>query len=1255
MLFVQYTQLEKGMKKQLVLLIVGILFCGFLNAQTTLQGKVTDADSGEPAELATIKIFKGGALVSGTQTDFDGNYSVSNIDPGTYTVEVSYVGYNNQRIEGVVVKIGKTNFVNVKLSQGKSIDAVDIVAYKVPLIEQDNTTQGSVVTAEQIKNLPQRNLNAIIATTAGVSSGGEGGNLNIRGSRTENTVYFLDGIPISGNFIPVWDLEQVQVITGGVGAEFGDLTGGAVSGTTKGPSSKYAGGLDFETSTLFDQYNYNLLNANISGPLLRKKDTKETILGFRLSGSYNSFNDDDPSYVGIYQATDAALERLSQDPITRLSNGTLVNSADFLKESNGDVVLRKARPNQKSNRLDGTGRLDWRVNKAIDVSLIGTLNSTYERFDPSFSGNIAGSANYVLLNSQNNPEAFSNRYRVNLRLRHRLGRGTSENAEEAKAQLSSIRNASYTLQGFYQWSDNKTWDPRHEDRFWDYGNVGSFNNTFNALIGVVDNPDAPNATKNAQLVFSPLGDTLFWIKHLDNTQGFAGANFANSKNPGLARYNKLIQDPVNIFSYNQWNGQGIEAIESSFGFHSGINTVFNSYQKGAGNRRTFQGSVNFDFLPGGSEKGKHSIQVGVLYEERLGRSWNIAPRGLWNLGRLLENGHIAGVDTVSTGVKIPVDLAVLFPGSGLNGIVEVDSLGLILNQTDGVFYKELRKTLGVGLNQYTNLDALDPGALRLDMFSARELNDQGLISYFGYDYLGNNVASTVRFDDFFTSKVNGIRNHPVAADRPIYGAAYIQDKFTYKDIIFRLGLRADIYDINTKVMKDPYSLYEVKSAKEFYAQNPGLQRPAGAEDDFKVYTTSGSETAVKAFRRGDTWYDSQGRETDGQLVFGTELSNPVYKDDRAEDAQWIQSETFDVSNSFTDYKRQVNLMPRLAFSFPISDDANFFAHYDVLVQRPTSNTIATARNYFYFMDPNRTPENNPNLKPEKTIDYEVGFQQKLTNSSAIKISAYYKELRDNIQRRTLLFIPVIAQYDTYDNIDFGTVKGFSATYDLRRTNNIQVGANYTLQFADGTGSDANSSRGLTQNGNNIRTLFPLSFDERHTLNLQIDYRYGAGKQYNGPRIFGVNIFEETGLNIDARMISGRPYTEELVPQPRGSSGFASSINGARLPWKAFLNARVDRNIKIIKSKSGKNDLYVNVYFRAQNILNLRTVIGAFKATGSPDDDGFLVSSIGKQRIIDTGNAGQDVAAFLDSYQWYALNPDFFALPRRLYLGATFQF
>src|SRR5690606_26049002 len=174
---------------------------------------------------------------------------------------------------------------------------------------------------------------------------------------------------------------------------------------------------------------------------------------------------------------------------------------------------------------------------------------------------------------------------------------------------------------------------------------------------------------------------------------------------------------------------------------------------------------------------------------------------------------------------------------------------------------------------------------------------------------------------------------------------------------------------------------------------------------------------------------------------------------------------FNPDNSFEDYKPQLNIMPRLAFSFPISDEANFFVHYDVLVQRPPSNTIATPLDYFKWHTVNSTannPKNNPNLKPEKTIDFEVGFKQKVSNSSAITLSAYYKEMRDMIQSRNFLHVPGVPgnSYASYGNIDFGTVKGFSFSYDLRRTPNLELTASYTVQFADGTGSDANSQSGL---------------------------------------------------------------------------------------------------------------------------------------------------------------------------------------------------
>jgi outer membrane receptor protein involved in Fe transport len=149
-------------------------------------------------------------------------------------------------------------------------------------------------------------------------------------------------------------------------------------------------------------------------------------------------------------------------------------------------------------------------------------------------------------------------------------------------------------------------------------------------------------------------------------------------------------------------------------------------------------------------------------------------------------------------------------------------------------------------------------------------------------------------------------------------------------------------------------------------------------------------------------------------------------------------------------------MPRLAFSFPISDEANFFVHYDILVQRPPSNTIATPLDYYYWTEgvPNNGSLDNPALRPERTTDFEVGFKTKKSPIPVLSpLSAYYKELRDMIQARNYLFVPLVPgnSYKSYGNIDFGTVKGFSFSYDLRRTNNLEMTAAYTIQFADGTG------------------------------------------------------------------------------------------------------------------------------------------------------------------------------------------------------------
>jgi outer membrane receptor protein involved in Fe transport len=427
------------------------------------------------------------------------------------------------------------------------------------------------------------------------------------------------------------------------------------------------------------------------------------------------------------------------------------------------------------------------------------------------------------------------------------------------------------------------------------------------------------------------------------------------------------------------------------------------------------------------------------------------------------------------------------------------------------------------------------------------------------------------------------------------------------------------------------------------------EKPGSIGDDYKVYLND-SGTDVLAYRDGDLWYRSNGNPVNSPIdIFSGGLVFPKYKDPRAQNINnYIKDRAFDPSVSFKDYEVQVNFMPRLAFSFPISDDANFFAHYDVLIQRPPSNTLATALDYFYFTDFPSVIRNNPDLRPERTIDYEVGFQQKLSATSKLKIAAYYKELRDMIQQRTYFPVPIVNQYTTYGNLDFGTVKGFSFEYEMRRTGNLSLVTNYTLQFADGTGSDANSQRGLTSRGN-LRTLFPLNFDERHRVNMNIDYRFGAGKFYTGPNLFGSDILANAGLSLQAIAVSGRPYTATITPLELGGAQTAGSINGSRKPWNYTINLRVDKVVQVSKGLS------MNIYCRVSNLLNQQNILNVYSSTGSPKDDGFLASSNGQDKLINIVNSNRLVDAYLASYQWALLNPGLFSLPRRIFAGVIMDF
>ena len=435
----------------------------------------------------------------------------------------------------------------------------------------------------------------------------------------------------------------------------------------------------------------------------------------------------------------------------------------------------------------------------------------------------------------------------------------------------------------------------------------------------------------------------------------------------------------------------------------------------------------------------------------------------------------------------------------------------------------------------------------------------------------------------------------------------------------------------------------------------GGEHPSNIGDDFVVYVQNSTDPRldqITGYRNGDIWFNASGEEiNDPAVLSSSNIPNPWLVDPNDGDPFTDLG-----PESFQDYEPQVNVSPRIAFSFPISDEALFFAHYDILTQRPQNSNTLSLVSYLTFRGGNATL-NNPDLQAEKTIDYELGFQQKLTNSSALKISTFYKEIRDQI-RLTQVVGAFPGNYRTFDNEDFGTVKGLTIQYDLRRTRNFTLSAFYTLQFADGTGSSSTSSLNLISSGNgDLRTLSPLSFDQRHAITLRADYRYGSQKNYNGPVLFGKDILQNTGINLVVRSGSGTPYTRSSNVVNTQGGGLQSQqlgqINASRLPFTNTLDLRVDRNIALRWGKDGnKEAASLNVYVQVLNLLDAQNILGVYRATGSPDDDGFLVDAASQSAI----NQQLDEQSFRDLYATrLASNSGNFSLPRRVRLGIQLNF
>lgn len=183
-----------------------LLFTLAVQAQTVLTGSV--ADDKEALIGASVKVLHGADLVRGVITDYEGNFRVQ-VDPGTYDLEISYTGYQTQQIKGVVALEGKLNDIGKVVMANNVISEVVITSYKVPLIEQDRTSSGQTISSSDLRSAPasstalisgkknkksaKKESKPMVATSAGNTSI-DGGAPKVKGSRSQSTNYYTDGV-----------------------------------------------------------------------------------------------------------------------------------------------------------------------------------------------------------------------------------------------------------------------------------------------------------------------------------------------------------------------------------------------------------------------------------------------------------------------------------------------------------------------------------------------------------------------------------------------------------------------------------------------------------------------------------------------------------------------------------------------------------------------------------------------------------------------------------------------------------------------------------------------------------------------------------------------------------------------------------------------------------------------------------------------------------------------------------------------------
>lgn len=405
---------------------------------------------------------------------------------------------------------------------------------------------------------------------------------------------------------------------------------------------------------------------------------------------------------------------------------------------------------------------------------------------------------------------------------------------------------------------------------------------------------------------------------------------------------------------------------------------------------------------------------------------------------------------------------------------------------------------------------------------------------------------------------------------PNRGGLYLQDNIEFSGLNLHVGLRYDYLDVGRQV---------------YYA-------------DF-----------VQAWKAAYNWVDSLNG------------ANPPWVDHLGFKQNPDGSST---SRGLTDltrfwyYLSHGYFSPRLSIGYPVTDRIVFYFNYGHFLQYPDRDQ--------YFKDPfagqagNKITIGNPDLKPQRTIAYEAGFQDQFTEDLAFAINAFYKDIFDYPKAVTR------GDFYIYTNFDYASVRGFELSMQQALAANLQMALSYSYQLAR-----SRASNPLATVFNPIYQLpreYRADQDQNHTLNVFATYKVGANEEGH---FFNWPFVNNYGISMTWNLGSGFPYNGYNT---KFTTRNLYLINSETAPFTSSVNLSLYKGFKVMENMNLLATLDVLNLFNRRNIADL-TQFNSFTNNPPKYGDYDPVTGIVKPWYL----APHDL-----------LNPTIFQAPRQIVLG-----